>query len=32
MKEETKPGMLWVDRVGDRRSLAILARYFSVEN
>src|SRR5216683_2762542 len=24
--------MLWIDRVGNRRSWAILARYFSVEN
>jgi hypothetical protein len=24
--------MLWVDRVGDRRSQAILARYFSEKN
>lgn len=24
--------MLWVDRVGDRRSQAILARYFSENN
>jgi len=24
--------MLWVDRVGNHRSWAILARYFSVEN
>jgi hypothetical protein len=24
--------MLWVDRVGDRRSWAILTRNFSVEN
>ena len=29
---ETQPGMLWVDRVGDRRSQAILARYFSEKN
>ena len=32
MNVETKPGMLWIDRVGDRRSWAILVRYFSVEN
>jgi hypothetical protein len=24
--KKTKPGMLWVDRVGDRRSQTILAR------
>ena len=28
----TKPGMLRVDQVGDRRSQAILARYFSEKN
>ena len=28
----TNPGMLWVDRVGDRRSWAILVRNFFVEN
>jgi hypothetical protein len=32
MYDVTKVGMLWVDRVGDRRSYAILARNFSVEN
>jgi hypothetical protein len=31
MKEGTKPGMLWIERVGNRCSWAILARYFSVE-
>ena len=32
MNVETKPGMLWIDRMGDRRSWAILVRFFSVEN
>jgi hypothetical protein len=32
MKEGTKPGMLWIERVGNRRSWAILARYFFGEN
>ena len=31
MKEGAKPGMLWIERVGNRRSWAILARYFSGE-
>jgi len=30
--EEAKPGVLWVDQVGDCRSYAILARNFFVEN
>jgi hypothetical protein len=31
MTEGTKPGMLWIEPVGKRRSWAILARYFSGE-
>jgi hypothetical protein len=31
MKEGARPGRLWVDRVGDRRSWGIRVRYFSLE-
>jgi hypothetical protein len=31
-EQRTKRGMLWVDRVGNRHSWAILARNFSVKN
>jgi hypothetical protein len=32
LEERQKAGMLWVAPVGDRRSYAILARNFLVEN
>jgi hypothetical protein len=32
VRKKQKRGMLWVDRVGDRRSYAILAQKFSLKN